>query len=61
MFYLSFFQWFVYFYSYQIKFSNVYFVRPKDQSEECCANYYKEEGVCKGVAEQVFFKSNNYF
>lgn len=42
-------------------FSNVYFVRPQDHSEECCVNYYKEEGVCKGIVEQVYLKSSNYF
>lgn len=51
-----FIKWFVYFYSYQTKFSNVYFARPQDHSEECCANYYKEGDICKGIAEKVYFK-----
>lgn len=55
MFYLSFsIQWIVHFHSYQTKFSNVYFVRPQIHSGECCVNYYKEGGICKGIAEQVY-------
>lgn len=54
---LFFIQWFVHFYIYQTKFSNVYlftYVRPQDHSGECCVNYYKEGDICKGIAEQVY-------